>query len=146
MAAMPASPPEFILRRLAEGAASSAELEQALGQSQSTMSRLLRQLIAGGQVIRIGSRRGARYALLRAIEGIGARWPLRRIDEHGQVHDLGTLLALSGGEYLLDDAPDTFEWGGLTQGLPYYLQDQRPAGFLGGAGPARYPSSRFRNA
>jgi hypothetical protein len=139
MAAMPASPTEIVLRRLAEGAASSAELEQSLGQSQSTMSRLLRQLIAGGQVIRIGSRRGARYALLRAIEGIGARWPLRRIDEHGQVHDLGTLLALSGGEYLLDDAPDTFEWGGLTQGLPYYLQDQRPAGFLGRAVPARYP-------
>src|SRR6185295_19373558 len=29
--------------------------------------------------------------------------------------------------------------GGLTQGLPYYLQDQRPAGFLGRAVPARYP-------
>jgi len=30
-------------------------------------------------------------------------------------------------------------WGGLTAGLPYFLQDQRPAGFLGRAVPQRYP-------
>jgi len=83
MAAMPATSTDQILKRLSAGAASSPELEQLLGQSQSTVSRLLRQLIASGQVIRIGSRRGARYALQRPIEGIGARWILRRIDEHG---------------------------------------------------------------
>lgn len=136
---MRATAVETIQRRLNEGTASSSELEQALGQSQSTISRLLRQLIAAGQVIRIGSRRGARYASLRTVEGIGARWPLRRIDEHGHVHDLGTLHALAGGEYLLDAASQSFEWAGVTPGLPYYLQDQRPAGFLGRAVPARYP-------
>jgi DNA-binding transcriptional ArsR family regulator len=138
MAAMPASAAETILRRLTEGNASSADLEQLLGQSQSTVSRLLRSLISTGQVIRIGSRRGARYALSREVEGIGSRWPLRRIDERGQVHELGTLHALSGGEYLLDPALP-FEWSGVTPGLPYYLQDQRPAGFLGRAVPLRYP-------
>jgi HipA-like C-terminal domain len=137
MAAMPASPAESILRRLTDGAASSADLEQLLGQSQSTVSRLLRTLIASGQVIRIGSRRGARYARARVVEGIGSRWPLRRIDERGQVHELGTLHALTGGEYQLDSA--AIEWSGLSQGLPYYLQDQRPAGFLGRAVPLRYP-------
>ena len=54
MAAMPATPVESILRRLNEGTASSPELEQTLGQSQSTLSRLLRKLIADGQIIRIG--------------------------------------------------------------------------------------------
>jgi DNA-binding transcriptional ArsR family regulator len=139
MAAMPASPAETILRRLAGGSASSAELEQLLGQSQSTVSRLLRQLIADGQIIRIGNRRGARYASLRPVEGIGARWPLRRIDDRGDVHELGMLHALAGGEYLLEGAPGTFHWKGATPGLPYYLQDQRPAGFLGRAVPLRYP-------
>jgi hypothetical protein len=139
MAAMPATPVESILRRLNEGTASSPGLEQTLGQSQSTLSRLLRKLIADGQIIRIGSRRGARYASLRTVEGIGAGWPLRRIDERGHVHELGTLHALSGGEYLLDGAVESFEWAGVTHGLPYYLQDQRPAGFLGRAVPARYP-------
>ena len=110
-----------------------------LGQSQSTLSRLLRELISNGQIIRIGNRRGARYARLRLVEGIGAHWPLRRIDERGQVHDLGTLHSLSGGEYLMDPASDAFHWSGVTQGLPYYLHDQRPAGFLGRAVPQRYP-------
>jgi hypothetical protein len=139
MAAMPATSAEQILRRLSTGAASSPELEQLLGQSQSTLSRLLRQLIANGQVIRIGSRRGARYALRRPIEGIDAQWPLRRLDEQGKVHELGTLHALAGDEYVFEAPTDTFAWGGLTHGLPYYLQDQRPAGFLGRAVPARYP-------
>jgi DNA-binding transcriptional ArsR family regulator len=139
MAAMPAASIDPFQKRLSTGAASSSELEQVLGQSQSTVSRRLRQLIASGQVIRIGSRRGARYALQRPIEGIGARWALRRIDEHGKVHELGTLHALAGDEYLFDAAADTFVWGGLTHGLAYYLQDQRPAGFLGRAVPARYP-------
>ena len=136
---MPASSAEQILRRLSTGAASSPELEQLLGQSQSTLSRLLRQLIASGQVIRIGSRRGARYALQRPIESIGAQWALRRIDEQGKVHELGVLHALAGDEYVFEASVDTFDWGGLTHGLPYYLQDQRPAGFLGRAVPARYP-------
>jgi DNA-binding transcriptional ArsR family regulator len=139
MAAMPASPSQIILRRLTEGTASASELETLLSQSQSTVSRLLRQLVTDGQVIRIGSRRGARYALLRAVDSTGTHWPLRRIDEGGQVHDLGTLHALSGEEYLLESALDSFEWSGVTQGLPYYLQDQRPAGFLGRAVPMRYP-------
>jgi HipA-like protein len=136
---MPASPSEQVLRRLGDGTASSPELEQLLGQSQSTLSKILRGLISAGQIIRLGSRRGARYALLRNIEGIGSHWPLRRIDERGNVHEIGTLHALAGGEYFLQPAGTTFSWSGLTQGLPYYLQDQRPAGFLGRAVPRRYP-------
>jgi len=136
---MPTRSGDQILKRLSIGAASSPELEQLLGQSQSTLSRVLRQLIASGQVIRIGSRRGARYALRRPIEGIGAQWNLRRIDEQGKVHELGVLHALAGAEYLFEAVDDSFDWGGLTRGLPYYLQDQRPAGFLGRAVPARFP-------
>lgn len=136
---MPASNADTILQRLRDGAASSAELEQLLGQSQSTLSRILRGLIANNQVIRLGSTRGARYALLREVEGIGTRWHLRRIDREGRVHELGTLHALAGGQYFFERADETFTWGGVTQGLPYYLQDQRPAGFLGRAVPRRYP-------
>jgi hypothetical protein len=31
-----------------------------------------------------------------------------------------------------------FAWGGLSEGLPHFLQDQRPGGFLGAAVPARF--------
>jgi hypothetical protein len=130
---------EQVLHRLREGTATSVELEKRLGQSQSTVSRILRGLAEGGRVIRLGTTRGARYALLREIEGIGARWPLRRIDESGAVRELGKLNALAGGEYFFQPESRAFASGGLTKGLPYYLQDQRPAGFLGRAVPRRYP-------
>ena len=136
---MPATAPETILRRLDQGPASSTELETLLGQSQSTVSRLLRDLVSDGAIVRLGSTRGARYARLRNIEGIGASWPLRRIDEHGTVHELGRLHALAGSDYLFAATRKSFHWAGLTHGLPYYLQDQRPAGFLGRAVPQRYP-------
>lgn len=129
---MPASPSELVLRRLTDGTASSAELEQLLGQSQSQVSRLLRDLIRHDAVVRIGSTRGARYALLRAVEGIGGRWPLRRVGEDGRVHDLGVLHALAGTEFYIEST-------GVTDGLPYFLQDQRPAGFLGRGVPQRFP-------
>ena len=88
-----------VLRRLSEGSASSRELEQLVGQSQSTLSRVLRALMAAGQVIRLGNTRGARYAKQREIEDIGSRWPLRRIDHGGAVHELGVLNALAGNQF-----------------------------------------------
>jgi hypothetical protein len=136
---MPASPPELILRRLGDGIATAAELEQLVGQSQSQVSRLLRDLIRRGAVVRIGSTRGARYALLRAIDGIGGRWPLRRVAADGAVHDLGVLHALAGTEFYFEAAHADFAWTGVTDGLPYFLQDQRPAGFLGRGVSQRFP-------
>jgi hypothetical protein len=134
-----ASPPENVLRRLGEGTASSAELETLLGQSQSSVSRLLRELIRGGAVVRIGTTRGSRYALLRAIAGIGARWTLRRVDPGGRIHELGHLHALAGTEFYFQATAEKFEWSSVTDGLPYFLQDQRPAGFLGRGVPQRHP-------
>jgi hypothetical protein len=52
---------------------------------------------------------------------------------------LGTLYALSAGEFYFDTLAPSFAWSGITAGLPYFLQDQRPAGFLGRAVPRRYP-------
>ena len=136
---MPANASELLLQRLAGGTATAAELEQLVGQSQSQVSRLLRELIRRDAVVRIGSTRGARYARLRSVEGIGGRWPLRRVGDDGQVHDLGELHALAGTELYFESADSDFEWTGVTNGLPYFLQDQRPAGFLGRGVPRRFP-------
>lgn len=132
-------PAQSLLRRLESGTASASELQQSLGQSQASVSRYLRELIASGSAIRIGSTRGARYAMPRSIEGIGDRWPLRRIDSAGQIHSLGTLYSLAASEFYFEPESRTFAWGGVTSGVPYYLQDQRPGGFLGRAVPRRYP-------
>ena len=132
-----------VLARLSTGTASSPELERALRVPQSSMSRVLRALVNEGRVIRIGSTRGATYGIRREIPGIGSSWPLRQIDAAGNVHDLGQLHSLAADEYLVEPSREAldrnFAWRGITQGLPYFLQDQRPGGFLGRAVPVRYP-------
>jgi len=136
---MPASSAELILSRLNAGPAAAAELERLLDQSQSSVSRALRELAARNEIIRLGSRRGARYARLRAVEGIGSQWLLRQVDSGGNVREIGMLRALAGSAWQLDVTATGFSAGGTTAGLPYFLQDQRPAGFLGRTVPRRFP-------
>jgi DNA-binding transcriptional ArsR family regulator len=88
-----------VLALLQKGMTSSRELETALDLSQSAVSRLLRTLIAEGQVIRLGNTRGARYGLLRPLGNIGSCWQLRQIDPAGNVHDVGQLHALVADQY-----------------------------------------------
>jgi hypothetical protein len=134
---------ETLTTRLQSGTASSAELEQALGVSQSAVTRALRTLVNEGRIARIGSTRGARYALRRQIERTGSSWPLRQIDRTGAVHEIGTLHALSADQFFLELSSEgrarRVAWEGVTPHLPYFLQDQRPGGFLGRAVPRRYP-------
>jgi HipA-like C-terminal domain len=132
-----------LFSRLRAGMATSAELEHTLGASQSWMSKTLRDLAKEGRVIKIGRTRGARYGLRREIEGIGSAWPLRRVDRAGSIEELGTVYALAADEYYLEADERAlargFTWAGARTGLPYFLQDQRPGGFLGRAVPLRYP-------
>ena len=132
-----------ILTRLRAGTATATELAQLTGASQSTVTRALRALIDDGQLMLTGRARAARYGYRRAVEPIGSHWPLRRIDADGAVHELGILYALASDEYSLyiygGAQEQGFAFAGLNHGLPYFLQDPRPGGFLGAAVPARYP-------
>lgn len=134
---------ELIVAKLRSGTASAAELAEALGISQSSVSRALRGLIQQNTVLQMGSTRGARYGMRRDIPGAGSHWPLRCVDEYGAIHEMGTLYALARDQYFFDPVPAAlaagFAWGGLSDGIPYFLQDQRPGGFLGRAVPRRYP-------
>lgn len=88
-------------------------------------------------MVRIGSTRGARYALRRPIAPIGSRWPIYRIDAQGTAHELSALFAIHRDSYYAATGPARVK--GAFQGLPYYLQDARPAGFFGRAVPSNYP-------
>lgn len=137
---MPPDRQSQLVTLLAKGVTASAELEAALNLSQTAASRLLRGLLSAGRIIRLGTTRGARYGLLRPVGNVGSHWELRRIDESGNVQAMGQLHALAASQYSF--SPPTrshFAWGGVTEGLPYFLQDQRPGGFLGRAVPLRYP-------
>jgi hypothetical protein len=97
----------------------------------------MRALEREHRVLRIGKTRGARYALRRNIGAIGSHWPVYRIDETGVVHELGILQAIQRSSYYVTAGPSRVH--DLFEGIPYFLQDARPAGFLGRAVPAAYP-------
>lgn len=135
---MPSAPVALaVVNRLSLGVASAADLAQVLAVSQSTLSRALRDLERTRRVLRMGSTRGARYALRRQVSAIDSQWPVYQVDESGTPRELGDLHALAQDAYYVTGGPERIQR--LTSGLPYYLQDARPAGFLGRTVPAANP-------
>lgn len=134
---MTATSPRAVIEALVREPASAAVLAQGLGVSQPTISRLLRPLERNGRVVRLGSTRGARYGLARQVGPVGSSWPLYRIDESGNPLQVATVHAVERDRYFVTGGPPRIQ--GSYEGIPYYLQDARPAGFLGRAIPAAHP-------
>lgn len=128
---------EKLAAQLAKGPVSAAELIRALGISQPTLSRALAALEREERLVRIGTTRGARYGLARTVDAVGSRWPLFRVDESGRLLELGPLSALEGNLYYVPRGPERVR--GVIEGIPYFLQDARPGGFLGRAVPRAFP-------
>jgi biotin operon repressor len=128
---------ENLIGQLAKGPASAAELTRALGISQPTLSRVIAALQQQGRVVRMGTTRGARYGLARPGAGVGSSWPLFRVDERGALLEVGPLHALERNLYYAARGPARVR--GMSERIPYFLQDARPGGFLGRAVPGAFP-------
>ncbi len=127
-----------VLNILSRGPAAARELAHALNIHQTNVSRTLKPLEQSGQVVRLlGRTRGARYGLARNVGSVGSSWPLYKVDAQGAASEFGTLHAIAPEHFVVRGGPPRIE--GLTQGIPYFLQDARPAGFLGRAIPEAYP-------
>jgi hypothetical protein len=130
-----ADPADLVKAHLAHGFATGAELQRELKMSQPTLSRVIARL--GEQIVRIGSGRSTRYALRRELPHIGSSWPIFVISEAGQASLLGRLHALSRHQYwFAATAPPHSE---LSDGLPFFLQDLWPQGFIGRTLSKRFP-------
>jgi hypothetical protein len=124
----------LLLAQLARGPRRANELAAALGVSRPTVTRALVRLLQSQQALTLGAARATSYARIEVPLGMDSgQWPVHRIDVDGRVHPLGTLFSLAAGQYWCDIDRR------LHDGLPYYLQDQRPAGFLGRNVPRRHP-------
>jgi hypothetical protein len=131
-----ASPVESVTALLSRnGAATGASLQSMLSVSQATLSRAITKL--GDRVVRIGGSRNTRYGLRRELPGIGSNWPLFQISARGEPTLVGRLHALARDQYWLD-APIGAH-SRFSDGLPFYLQDLVPQGFIGRTVPRRYP-------
>lgn len=123
-----------LLRLLsARGPLASAALQAALGISQPTVSRLIGA--AAGRVLRLGRGRNSRYAAVREVPGAGSGGRLYAVDESGNPAVPGEIAALAGTVpfVVLAQAPWLLGESGNGEfpGLPYFLHDLRPQGFLG---------------
>lgn len=106
----------------------------ALDISQPTFSRLWSTVRNG---VALGAGKNRQYALRRHIPGVDAPVPLFRVLEDGKVEQLGQLHLLEGGFYALTPIEGTTYL--LYEGMPYFLQDLRPQGFLGRMEPGKHP-------
>ena len=108
------------------GLVSAEELQQALGKSQPTVSRLLAGM--AGPVVALGKARARRYALLQPIRGQAARQPLWWVGEDGVERLLGTLSFLAGGRVHVESESIHVE---AAARLPWFMVPLRTQGFLG---------------
>ncbi|MBK6321653.1 MAG: type II toxin-antitoxin system HipA family toxin YjjJ [Burkholderiales bacterium] len=120
----------------------SAELQAQLGVSQPTVSRALAPLIQSGQVQKVGAARSQRYVLPRTVRDVGRSVSVLRIDLHGQPSPFARMVPLAGGAVWID------EEDGLSKrfdGLPWFLDDMRPQGFMGRTFATSHPELQLGN-
>ncbi len=114
----------------------SRAITDELGISHATLTRIVAKL--GLSIERIGAARSSRYAMRRPVRNFGSEWPVYRISDSGRPQTWGTLRTLHNGFRFLpaESAPmwvERLTADGLFQGLPFFLQDLPPQGYLGRA-------------
>lgn len=122
---------DALVLHLRRGPATSVELQARFGLSQPAISRILAELQRAGQAITFGKARATRYAAPREVTG-ESTFPVTRVHESGVAHPFGTLRCIAPSGYLFTDSRGRFE---LFDGLPWFISDMRPQGFLGRAFP-----------
>ncbi|AEG01705.1 type II toxin-antitoxin system HipA family toxin YjjJ [Methylomonas methanica] len=123
---------DAIRRQLSANPLSAAQLRGNLGISQPTMSRAMTEL--GDEIVRFGAARSIHYTLRdtrRRLPDIS----IYRVNAEGLIRKLGTLIPVCPDGFVLRQED------GVTlhsDGLPWWLCDMRPQGYLGRAYAARY--------
>jgi len=112
------------------------ELCRALGISQPTFSRLVKQMAA--RLLVVGRARATRYAARRSIWDLGEQLPVYEIDARARASHIATLHALLPEGFYVQSLSADID-GGFHKDLPYWLNELRPSGFLGRLIPAQHP-------
>lgn len=125
--------PDKLQHLLRHGSLPARELLQRLDISQPTLSRRVAE--AGDAIVRFGQARQSAYALRRRVAGQAA-FPFYQVSETGQVHTLGEIMPVARDGYVVRWQPGMGLLGSgdaFFAGLPWWLEDMRPQGFLGRA-------------
>jgi hypothetical protein len=120
---------------LTRSPATSKEIQVATGLSQTAVSRRLRDMES--RIVPIKSGRSVRYAITQSALGGDDSLPLFMVDAHGNNTAIANIRPLAHGGFYVE--PRTgypavimgHDGSGVFDGLPYFLDDLRPQGFLG---------------
>ena len=120
---------------LAKGPMLARQVVENTGLSQPTVSRALAAM--GDEIVRIGSGSAIRYALRDSARGFELA-PIFRVSDEGQVQALGTLVPVRPEGFVMvkADGPALH-----SDGLPWWLFDMRPQGYLGRAYASAHAAS-----
>ena len=110
------------------GVLSSADLQNLLGASQPTVSRALAPLIQSGQVQKVGAARSQRYVVPRSVPGLGRDIPVVQVNRQALPSPFARMVPLEGGAFWVEEADGA---SAAHAGLPWFLDDMRPQGFMG---------------
>lgn len=121
---------DSVIQILRDGPQPARVLYERLGVSQPTLSRLINQL--GESILRFGKARQTQYALRRKF-GSHTVFPLYRVNASGNLEQWGLLHLIMPEGYLVETWATQLNEAraDIHSGLPWYLQDMRPQGFLG---------------
>ena len=117
---------------LGRGPVTARQLSETIGISQPTVSRVLAEL--GDATLRLGSGRAIQYALRDPARGL-PEIPVHRVSDTGKLHLLGTLIPVRPEGFVMQQEDGKQRY---SEGLPWWLLDMRPQGFLGRAYAARH--------
>jgi hypothetical protein len=111
-----------------QGAVASADIQARLGVSQPTVSRTLAPLLRSAEILKVGAARSQMYVAPRHVERVGAEVPVIKVDANGDAAPFGRIVPLQGGRCWMDEEEGP---SALHDGLPWFLSDMRPQGFIG---------------
>lgn len=112
---------------LAIGPMAARQLVETTGLSQPTVSRALAAL--GNEVLRIGAGPSIQYALRDASRSFVSA-SIFRVSEAGLIRELGTLIPVRPDGFVIAQADGVVRH---SDGLPWWMDDMRPQGYLGRA-------------
>ena len=115
---------ELIKRLRHLGPQSRAELQNALGVSQPTVSRIIKE--HKERIFQLGQTPNIKYA----YKG-ESTWPIFEVNRSGKISELGELATIEPHHFLIANK--------IFSDLPYFLCDMRPSGFLGRLIPPMHP-------
>jgi hypothetical protein len=113
-----------------EGPQTPAAITARLDMSPSTVLRAAST--RPEEIVALGARRNRKLAALRNVRGLGRSVPIFRVSETGEVLSAGELFALFPRQFAWLPQTNPFK-PQLFPGLPFFLDDIRPQGFLGRA-------------